>query len=205
MKMKISGDITASYCILNDKDAKEMSDILPNGIKLIFVMRNPIDRAWSHFKMQMRTSRKFEVQDYEIEEIKDFLTLSGQVARTDYIAAIERYRKFFPNSPIFITFYDFLKENPKGFLDNIVKYLGGDVENIKEINRINKRIHESINAKMPIEIKIFLQKYYFELIQNLSFKYGGYCTNWLYETDPSTNKNLKDEKRPYIILEPKNS
>ena len=45
----ITGDITPSYSILEDKDVARMHATVPNA-KIIFLMRNPFDRAWSNFR-----------------------------------------------------------------------------------------------------------------------------------------------------------
>ena len=66
----ITGDITPTYCLLDDTDVEEMSSVLPKGIKLIFVLRNPVDRAWSHFRMSMRKRNKLKLDNYTEDEIR---------------------------------------------------------------------------------------------------------------------------------------
>jgi len=50
---KIIGDITPSYMSFKYV-AKRIHDMLGNGIKFIFLLRNPVTRAYSHYWMTRR-------------------------------------------------------------------------------------------------------------------------------------------------------
>jgi len=196
----ISGDITPTYCLLDDGDVERMSEVLPEDIKLIFILRNPIERAWSHFRMVMRKRGKLKLEEYNFEEIKSFLVSDGQVMRTDYNNTIDRYKKYFPNNHLYISFYDFLNENPSQFLENIVEFLGGNPTNVNIYCSIDKKVKKSIKASIPIEIESLLHKQYYQLILELSTKFGGYCTQWLSEIDDRIDKPSKEKLMPYLIL-----
>ena len=45
----VKGEITPSYSILRKDDIRSMHDLSPNA-NLIFLIRNHIDRAWSHYR-----------------------------------------------------------------------------------------------------------------------------------------------------------
>ena len=196
----ITGDISRLSWMKDEVSDLKMSKVLPSDIKLIFVMRNPIDRAWSHFRMIMRKRKKLNLSDYSNKEIKEFLDSEGQLGRTNYNVAIERYQKFFPNNSIYITFYDELESNPIGFLENMVSFLKGNPNNVVEFCKIEKRVKQSIKAEIPIELNEFLENQYYELILDLSSKYGGYCTKWLSMIDSSIKTPAKEELKPYFIL-----
>ena len=55
----IKGEITPAYSILNDSDIQSMSKLMSDG-KLILMLRDPLDRAWSHYKHSI-TYRNFEL------------------------------------------------------------------------------------------------------------------------------------------------
>jgi hypothetical protein len=83
----ISGDISPSYCVLNEADVQKMSKIVADS-KIILILRDPIDRSWSHFRMYARRKNK-DVSSFTINEIKDFLTTGGQILRSDYLRHIQ--------------------------------------------------------------------------------------------------------------------
>lgn len=199
-KEGLSGDITPTYCLLDETDILEMSKILRNDLKLIFILRNPVDRAWSHFRMQMKNDKKYDVNFYKSEDIINFLKSKPQVDRTSYLECIERYQKCFPNNSIYITFYDFLNESPVEFLENIVEYLGGNRSNVRSHCKVKKKVHKSLEMEIPIEIKEYLEDYYYPLTNELSLKFGGYCTNWLTNLSTTVDPKCKVVIKKYFII-----
>lgn len=57
LKFNARGEITPNY-IYKDNVAQRIFDTLGKDVKLIFMLRNPADRAFSHYKM--RIGRGFE-------------------------------------------------------------------------------------------------------------------------------------------------
>jgi len=54
---QISGEISPAYSTLDVDDIKRVHSLVPDA-KLIYIMRNPIDRTWSHFKLYARAYDK---------------------------------------------------------------------------------------------------------------------------------------------------
>ena len=46
---KIVGEITPAYQILDEDDVRKIHELMPNT-KIIFIVRNPIDRTWSQLR-----------------------------------------------------------------------------------------------------------------------------------------------------------
>ncbi len=53
---KLNGDITPAYAILPPDTIKEVHDNFPQ-LRLFYIMRDPIDRAWSAAMMEVRKSK----------------------------------------------------------------------------------------------------------------------------------------------------
>jgi Sulfotransferase family len=70
----ITGDITPSYSILNEEDVRRMHATAPHA-KIIFLIRNPIDRAWSMFRFMAKAERNVDVTD--IEAFRSFTNSPG--------------------------------------------------------------------------------------------------------------------------------
>ena len=67
-----TGEITPSYSILDIEDIKRMKDLAPQA-KIILIVRNPIHRAWSHYRYFL--SMKFNTittKDLEFNKISKF-------------------------------------------------------------------------------------------------------------------------------------
>lgn len=48
-KDNFTGDITPAYQLLTEQDVEHVHNIVP-GAKIIFIIRNPIDRTWSQLR-----------------------------------------------------------------------------------------------------------------------------------------------------------
>ena len=128
---------TASPQYMCDPRApKRISDRLPQ-VKLIASLRNPVERAWSHYKMYVRMgaeNKSFnQVVDYLLREdhLNSARTLrsnleSGQqcyIVWSEYGRIIEQYLKYFDRDNLLILFLDDLKHSHQGSLDQITEFL----------------------------------------------------------------------------------
>lgn len=133
--IKIFGEITPIY-IYWEPSIKRIWNY-NNNIKLITILRNPIDRAFSHWNMEY--CRKRESEDFfyciknENERIDKDLSFENQVysytKRGFYSEQIERIQKFFPPEQLlFIKYEDYVK-NQEEILKKVFNFLEVDADN----------------------------------------------------------------------------
>jgi len=188
---KCAGEMTPAYAILSEKDVANMSKLLGPDTKIIFMLRNPIDRAWSSYKYM---SRKEQYTSSDFEEAKLFLCSEYQTLRSNYFNTIELYKKYFKS--VFIGFFDAIEENPRALLYDIFKYLDLDTSEIEYFTDIDKRINASTNIKMPKDIELLLKNMYSQPISELASRYGGYFNKW---DTPFSQSKTHDFKQSMII------
>ena len=146
----ISGEITPSYSLLDEKELLSIKKISPE-IKIIFMLRNPIERSWSQFKYQQKFSK--HLINYNETEIIQFLKHKKVVDRSNYSKTLKRYYKIFPAKNILISFYDSILINPERLLNDINNFLGTNScsNNYKSVSNIYnssskidipKRVHD---------------------------------------------------------------
>lgn len=140
---QIYGDIDPEYLYYPDT-AKKIYNTLGPDVKFIFMLRNPVDRAYSHYWMSYR--RGFETESFEraieleSERLKnaDDFTLWHQtyMDRGYYYRQIERYLKYYDVSQMkFVLFEEFI-HNQGEIIKDILDFLGVDqddkfLENLK--------------------------------------------------------------------------
>jgi len=209
----ITGEITPDYSMIHKTDIKNMHELLPD-IKLIFLLRNPVERAWSHYKYNkfvfnsksrlLKFEKKSEVYqntNYDINEIFRFMNSDAQQLRSNYIQTIKKYSSVYPENQILIGFYDAISNNPEELLSEIVEFIGGDSTNILEYCKLEKKNNRSPQFDMPKEVEIFLKNKYKPIIRELSDLYGEYFTKWY--DDMYNNKKKKGDSEllsPAIVL-----
>lgn len=105
---------------------------LDPGMKLIAILRNPVDRAYSHFLMARRMGREpiasfagaMEAEASRLEQ--DYDPFWHYRSLGCYATQIERYVKVFDRSQIMILLNDDLKNDTAGVYARVLRFLGVD-------------------------------------------------------------------------------
>ena len=117
----------------------------------------------------------------------------------DYLETLQRYQKFSQPQKILVGFLDAIEEQPLTTLQEIVTFLGGDVEKINEHCKVGDAENKSASLEIPDEIRAHLCSKYGGLLRKLSDRFGGYCTRWM---NRHLGTNAKEENiRPTLLLE----
>lgn len=198
-QMVLWGEASPQYMCF-DFVPERIYSILPN-VKLIAILRNPINRAYSHYRMAVRRG----VEKGSFEECVETLIKRG--GATDDKVDLERnfiqfgeygriflnYLKYFSKSNVKIIFMEDLAEKPIKTMQSIFKFL-----NIKDnfnYEIINKKYHRSGEKKFPNLEKIIMRsKRYFKVF--LPFKLRRKLMLWF-----ETEFNVRPVKEPQVKKE----
>jgi len=129
---QIKGEFSTFY-IADEYAAQNMFKFDPD-IKIIAILRNPIDRTFSNYN--------FGIQLGKIDSIsfEEALEKVPEIAkRSFYYKNLKRYFDIFPHKNIKIMFFDDLKRDPESFLKEVENFLG-----VKEF--IPSNIHDRSNV-----------------------------------------------------------
>ncbi len=188
----ISGEITPAYSTLDEEGVAKMYQLIPDT-KIILLLRNPIDRAWSHYRFSTRNISKKEVDEILKSNIYNFIDTEAQLLRTDYIRTIDTFLKFYPKEQFMIAFYDSIKENPTQMLEEIVSFIGGDSSKVVTECDVKSMDYVSPFLRIPEETLLFLKEKYNPMINEMNDRYGSYCQLWKWqlENNPSKDTPIK--------------
>ncbi|MCB0381791.1 MAG: sulfotransferase domain-containing protein [Psychroserpens sp.] len=194
------GEITPSYSILEQDDVIKMHQLAPNA-KIILLFRNPIDRAWSHYRFKLQNSDDFNPESkLNTETIIQFIESEEQSLRSNYLRTIENYSNVYPKNQILIGFYDSIYENPEALIHNITEFIGGE-SSVDYSNLDLRRVeNKSIHIDYPKEIEQYLKDKYYDQIKQMAEQYGGYFNHWFEKTYGETIKNAKKDLSPTMHL-----
>ena len=186
------GEITPSYSILEEADIRKMYRIAPKA-KLILMLRNPIDRAWSHYRFDTRLIKDFSINNTSCDEIIEFLESDKQALRSDYIRTISNFSKIFPEEQILICSYDAIIDNPHMLLGEVIKFICGDIPISVSHAELRTVCHKSREIEIPQRVEKYLKDKYFSQIRQLAEMYGGYFNKWYEDTygEVSSNNNKR--------------
>ena len=139
------GEVSTSY-LTHPHAAERIKRHLPNT-KLIAILRNPANRAYSHYLMNMKVRKhKLNSPGYSEQELNDDFAkiLSSKenviIQAGLYYRNLERYLKFFERNQIKIYLFENFVSNPDTVMRNVFEFIGVDTAfNIdKSIGNANK-------------------------------------------------------------------
>lgn len=132
---KAIGELSPSYFTCQKSPARIYA-LNPNT-RLVFMLRDPIERAYSHYCMELRYNTVSENIDKE-------LVLDSIIVRESlYYQQISKYLHLFPQENLKFIIYDDIKNNPQKVLEDLYSFLG------VEPNFENPEIYQSSYAKKP--------------------------------------------------------
>lgn len=114
-------ECTPSYSMLGIEGFKAMRDLLP-GVKVIFIMRNPVDRYWSHLKHMYTRGYSIDFVSESLAKLSD----PQYFLRTDYKRTIKAAEAVFPAQDVLLLFYEklFFEERKLEYFNKIPDFLG---------------------------------------------------------------------------------
>ncbi len=124
---KAIGEISNSY-LHSEVAAREIHAVNPD-MKIIMILRDPIKRAFSHYKMTLRVglvkgSFYEEVQrDYAAKE-KGFRVSHLYVEMGQYSAQVRRYLDVFGPEKVRIYLFDDLRKDAAAVVDDMLRFIG---------------------------------------------------------------------------------
>jgi hypothetical protein len=144
---------------------RRVFELIPS-VKLIVVLRNPVDRALSHYNHILQRREVPEPLSFEdainIEgerlngEMKKMLENESYyshnylyysyLTRGIYIDQLKNWLRFFPREQILVLKSEDLFTNPQAFYDLVLEFLGLPGWQLKEYKNANKRIYSKMNS-----------------------------------------------------------
>ena len=178
-KGQICGEISPDYAKLDEETVRHIHDLMPD-LKIIFFLRNPIDRAWSHILWDFcGGDGRHNLESIDIESCIKHAESKSSLIRGSYMKTIETWQKIYPEEQIFIGFFDEIKEKPDELLRRVERFLGVE-EFVSE--SVRRKVNVTEGPETPEELRNHLSKQYLKELQSLSETFGGYAYKWLMNT-----------------------
>jgi hypothetical protein len=164
---RLKGEASPSYALLPCGMIRWIHALMPQ-LKLVFLMRDPVDRAWSHARHNFRYREAgFATYQGEFESVphrawrKSFCH-PWLLASSDYLGQLQRWLSVFPKEQIYIDLYERLASEPEALLKRIIKFLRVDTE---PINWPTFRTKEKILPGLEKELLPGLERQLLQLLQ----------------------------------------
>ena len=177
----ITGDITPEYAALSPNLIARINRHFPD-VKIILLLRNPIEREWSGIKMWHKRVKNVTSMN-EVDPAFLVAQAKQKNELSEYATTIDNWTSVFPNDRILIRFFDEILDNPSGLLQDVYSFLG-----IKQnvMSGIEEKVsNQGLSGQMSPEIRTILFSKYRNDLLKLEKMFEGapinYVSKWLSE------------------------
>ncbi len=177
---KIIGEISPNYSTLSQDSVSHIYRIMPE-LKIIFILRNPMDRSWSHACMDFRRENINLGSSPDKNFIAHFNSEASRT-RSDYLKTLETWQLSYPKEQFLICFFEEIAQDPQDFIRRICEFLNleTDLGYLQKISTKSPKSHAQVyKHNLSQELKVYLAKLYYPELEQLSSRFGGYATEWL--------------------------
>ena len=156
---KCIGEISPAYAILPDEKKQVFHKWMPNA-KLLFIIREPLARTWSHI-LRRCTQTGEQVEQMSDEEIIGVIENTGIKKQSMYLENLQSWLTYYPQEQIHILCTEDCSTAPKETLQSIFRFLS--IEENPPIDWGIAEQREHIGPTMPISKRVkqyVLETYY---------------------------------------------
>lgn len=170
-------DFSNLTCFLSDTGWGHVKKIAKN-IKVIYILRNPIERFWSHYKFHLQFVKHAEMNTPE-QNIKLFDRITSKpwfIRNSMYSENIKNMQRNLEQGEFKVYYLDDISADPEAYLKDIESFIGVAQYDYSKFN-LQKRNNTSIQKSIPLEWEDKIKGILHEEIFNLK-QLGYFHSNW---------------------------
>lgn len=167
---KVRGEATASYAVLEHGVIQDIVRLNPD-IKIVLMIRDPVERAWSHAKKDLVRDGVRSFKEIASEDFIEYLSSPYMIKCGTYTAAIENWKAYLKPDHLFVGMYDELRSAPAELLLRLYDFLGVEVNERYISQRVQNVINKTNEIEIPAECRTYLEDIYQEERSRLKSQY----------------------------------
>lgn len=168
---KMIGECTASYAVLDEEIIGEIVKLNPD-IKVILMIRNPVDRAWSHAIKDLVKIPNREFKDVTNDEIIEFIKGGFPEKCGFYSVQIKNWSKYVKPGNLHIGRFSDVSARPVELLKEVFDFLDVEVDDNYIGDQVKEVVYPTSKGQIPKEVKEYLINTYRDEIKYLNKAYN---------------------------------
>ena len=174
-KAKYCADFTPEYALLTEDGYKNIKDISLNQ-KVIFIMRDPVERALSAIQYYYR-NLETNIEDEPAQELLRKSGLPLFLDRSKYENTIKILEREFDREDVLFLFYEDVMQDKVAALVTIEKFLGIDLPRVEK-HKLNKVVNKSKKFSFSSEVVSNLERSLIETYRFINSYFGELPKAW---------------------------
>lgn len=157
--------------------------------RMLYIMRNPIDRAESHIAHNISKGRCSH------DDYSSVMRLAIDTSR--YAMQLARYHKLAGPDGLLLLNFDELRTDPQALLQRSARFLGLDdfTFKIRPASNVRSAVNDSTSFRLSQVERAWLQAALAEDMETLDRKYGFDVSGWGFKASPRARKSAVRTKR----------
>lgn len=188
---RIAGELTPAYSLLTATDVQMVRNISPD-VRVVYQMRDPIDRAWSQIVMHLGLHRRADDFTQYMSEIRHVMHRDEIAQRSMYTETISVWEKVFGKEQICYLFFDEILENPTAMLERLFLFLGVAADDAVFDNTIKEKVasRDTGGRGIPSEVEKELAMKFLPMLHELNNKFKNmYTQKWLNRAESAVKQD----------------
>ncbi len=172
---KVAGEITPEYALIGEPGLNHLKKLAPDA-RVIFIMRNPVSRAWSQL-LHLCRARK---QNADALVTPQFLATTEEerfTALADYVRVLDALEAVFSPDQIYLDFYEDIHADRPAALARICRFLGV-ASDVGRFEGLEERHNQSQQARMPADLRKELRLKYRSMVREIEARVGRVPSAW---------------------------
>jgi len=168
---RVRGEATASYAALDSDVIREITT-LNSDIKVILMIRNPIERAWSHAKKDLVRNRNRRIEEVPESEFTAFFSDPYQRQCARYMENYDNWAAHLKDGHLLAASFDDIATQPEALLLRVMAFLGV-TSSMRYIDRsVRQAVNPTFVSEVPEHYRRFLEDLLKDDIENLRRRFG---------------------------------
>lgn len=168
---RVRGEATASYAAL-DRDIIEEITALNPDIKVIMMIRNPVDRAWSHAKKDLVRKTKRRVADVPEQEFRAFFTDPYQRQCARYVDNCDSWSATLKPGHLLVCFFEDVRDEPERLLLEVMSFLGVSADRRYISSDVRQSVNPTEGTSIPEQHRRLLEELFDGDLAKLRARFG---------------------------------
>lgn len=174
---RVKGEITPAYAILDPKMIRFIQKLMPD-LRLIYIIRNPVERAWSQACMNLVSIPGRAFDEVGRNEFIDHFRSPRSVLRGDYQQCVDNWLDCFSEDQLLIEFFEDIARQPQQLLERVFDHLHVSQPVDWGLFPLNEKVFAGDTEPMPSEFREILADMYAGEMAALHQRFGEKTSAW---------------------------
>ena len=165
---RVTGDITPAYARLTDETIREIHRVLPQA-KILYILRDPIERARSQVKMRMARQKwsAAQVAGWSDDELRRRLLGGAAAENSAYVANLEKWGRYYGEDNLAVLYFDDIRDEPEQFLLDVFRFVGVTPSSEYTAQSMTRRIHAGTRTTIPLRLEALIREMHIDQVRRV--------------------------------------